>query len=54
MRDSEVCVEIVVEEGTPVLWPHSFRNDVIGFGQASRWRDRKGNLNCLPGETRAI
>ena len=54
MRDPEVCAEIVVEEGTPVLWPYSFRNDVIGFGQVSRWRDREGNLNCLPGETRAI
>ena len=54
MRDPEVCAEIVVEEGTPVLWPYSFRNDVIGFGQVSRWRDSDGNLTCLPGETRAI
>ena len=54
IRDPEVCAEIVVEEGTPVLWPYSFRNDVIGFGQVSRWRDREGNVNCLPGETQEI
>lgn len=54
MRDPEVCAEIVVAEGTPVLWAYSFQNDFEGLTQVSRWRDREGNLNCLPGETRAI
>ena len=54
MRDPEICVEVVADNGALKLWPHYFRNDYAGVERWCRRQESDGSMTCRPAETRDL
>ena len=54
MRDPEICVEVVADNGALKLWPYYFRNDYAAVERWSRQCQSDGSMTCRPAETRDL